>query len=97
MDTDIGIEFNDYDALLLAAQAKHKMYLDEVNKYRASYDVEKMEYPLDIRAKLDAASDEWNNWVKRNITDRGIKLEDDALRRPTAIIAVLASRPPNYI
>ena len=96
--TSNKIELNtDFDALLLSAQDKHKAYLDEVNKYQPSYDVEKLAYPSCIQNKIEAAYEEWNSWVKKNITDKGLRLECDNLGRPTEIVAILASRNASYI
>ena len=96
--TSNKIELNtDFDALLLSAQAKHKAYLDEVNKHRPSYDVEKLEYPSCIKSKIEDAYEEWNRWVKKNFTDNGLRLECDNLGRPTEIVAILASRNASYI
>ena len=96
--TSNKIELNtDFDALLLSAQAKHKAYLDEVNKYQPSYDVEKLAYPSCIKNKIETAYEEWNSWVKKNITDKGLRLECDNLGRPTEIVAILASRNASYI
>ena len=64
--TSNKIELNtDFDALLLSAQAKHKAYLDEVNKYRPSYDVEKFAYPSCIKNKIETAYEEWNSWMRK--------------------------------
>lgn len=85
----------DFDALLLAAKAKHRMYVDKIDEYRPLYkiDVENGEllgYPPDIQAKINEAREQWEQWVKTNITSRGLELANDTLGCPVAITAVLA-------
>ena len=88
---------SDFDALLLAAKAKHRQYVDKIDEYRPLYkiDVENgmlLGYPPDIQAKINEAREQWEQWLKENITDSGLELCYDMLSSPVAIIAVLAGK-----
>lgn len=94
MKIDLTIDF---DALLLAAKAKHEEYEKVVDECRPLYkiDVENgmlIGYPPDIQAKINEAREQWEQWVKTNIHDRGLDLWNDMLGVPCAITAVLAGK-----
>lgn len=87
----------DFDALLLAAKTKHEEYEKVIDECRPLYkiDVENGEligYPPDVQAKINEAREQWDQWVKTNIHDRGLDLWNDMLGVPCAITAVLAGK-----
>ena len=94
MKIDLTIDF---EALLLAAKAKHRQYVDKIDEYRPLYkiDVENgmlIGYPPDVQAKINEAREQWDQWVKKNIHDRGLDLWNDMLGVLCAITAVLAGK-----
>jgi len=89
----------DFDALLLAAKAKHRLYVDKIDEYRPRplYKIDAkngklLGYPPDVQAKINEAREQWEQWVKTNIHDRGLDLWNDMLGVPCAITAVLAGK-----
>jgi len=87
----------DFDALLYLAQVKHEEYEKVIDECRPHYkiDVENgvpIGYPPDVRAKINEAREQWEQWVKTNIHDRGLELCSDMLGAPCAITAVLAGK-----
>ena len=94
MKIDLTIDF---EALLLAAKAKHRQYVDKIDEYRPLYRIDVkngklLGYPPDIQAKINEAREQWEQWVKENIHDRGLDLWNDMLGVPCAITAVLAGK-----
>ena len=87
----------DFDALLYLAQVKHEEYEKVIDECRPLYkiDVENgmlIGYPPNVQAKIDEAREQWAQWVKVNIYDRGLELCNDMLGRPIAISAILAGK-----
>lgn len=87
----------DFDALLYLAQVKHEEYEKVIDECRPLYkiDVENGEligYPPDVQAKINEAREQWEMWLKENITDCGLDLYCDMLGKPVAITAVLAGK-----
>lgn len=94
MKIDLRIDF---DALLYLAQVKHEEYKKVVDECRPLYkfDVENgamIGYPPDIQTKINEARTQWEQWLKENITNRGLELCSDMLGVPCAITAVLAGK-----
>lgn len=93
MNIDLTLDF---DALLLAAKAKHQQYADKIDECRPHYKIGDgmmtLGYPPDIQAKINEAREQWEQWVKVNIHDRGLDLWNDMLGVPCAITAVLAGK-----
>ena len=87
----------DYEALLLEAQTARRKYNKLVDSYRPLFrvDIENgqlLGYPDDVKPVLNAAREQWEQWVKVNIHDRGLELWNDMLGNPIAITAVLAGK-----
>ena len=87
----------DFDALLCLAQAKHEEYEKVVDECRPLYNIDLengklIGYPPDVQAKINEAREQWDQWVKENIHDRGLDLWNDMLGVPCAITAILAGK-----
>ena len=98
MDNDNGIDFTFlFERLLVEAQEKHKAYKREVDSYKCYFDTDSLNFPDDIKKKLNAAEDAWISWHKENITDNGFRLDFDLLGRPIGLLKVLAEQHADYI
>lgn len=93
MNIDLTIDF---DALLLAAKAKHEEYEKVIDECRPLYKIGDgkmtLGYSPDVQAKINEAREQWEQWVKVNIHDRGLDLWNDMLGIPCAITVVLAGK-----
>lgn len=94
MSIDLTIDF---EALLLAAKAQHRMYVDKIDECRPFYRIDTkngklLGYPPDVQAKINEAREQWEQWLKVNIHGRGLDLVNDMLGTPCAITAVLAGK-----
>ena len=71
----------DFDALLIAAKAKHKIIIDKCNAHQFDQD------PTEFK-KTRA---EWEQWCQINLTDRGIDMTENAYTgEPLSLSIVVA-------
>lgn len=71
----------DFDALFIAAKAKHKIMIDKCNAHEFDQDP----------TEFNKAQAEWERWCKVNLTDRGIRMTENAYTgEPRGLYIVVA-------
>ena len=72
----------DFDALLTAAKAKHALMTSKVNE---------CQYSKSRLAEMRDAQNDWLDWCKKNLTDRGIRMTVKAdTGEPRGLFVVVA-------
>lgn len=72
----------DFDALLAAAKARHALMTSKVNECR---------YSESRLAEMRGAQNDWHDWCKKNLADRGIQMTVKAdTGEPRGLFVVVA-------